>query len=234
MRKIGSTAVLWLCLSMLTMSVSFAQSIPPGYSYLLNDEGIQLSFNGQSVFEAERAAWDPVFMANGPIDMTGNGYPPNLAVIERTARSAAKFSFLELSETGAKILFEDVDRPEMLDVYRGLSDTQAKSLEAGKSILKPNDQLRPFPKGSRRDGAKISISPLNNAQNNKVHEIPSRNTAKSDELLLTNGRWVYHPGSRDEGFSAYLGWKDPDISKSSFTEIKFRCPANGDDIWSSR
>ncbi|OKL42548.1 hypothetical protein [Pseudovibrio exalbescens] len=192
-----------------------AQFLPQGYSFSVDDYGLQLRFKGRTVFEAGREPWDPVFGVQGPEDLTQNGQP-NLAILERTARSRAKFTLLELTDDGVKVLFEVDARPEALEVFRNLTPKMAQDLAAG-SGPRPDDGLMPFPQDIGRESAKITR--------------PEPKAADQEALPLSNGHWAYEPGSWDEGFAAKLGWKDPDLSPNTFTFIKFRCPDNGDDIW---
>ena len=45
------------------------------------------------------------------------------------------------------------------------------------------------------------------------------------------GHWIFKPGDKNIGTAGELGWVAAEDVEERYSQISFRCPDNGDDIW---
>ena len=183
-----------------------AQALNPGYRIVVEPGAISVTLNGETVFEAREDPQDPLFLVQGLRDMTGNG-DVDIAVIWRRGRSAAHFAFGELRPGEFALLrHEEGMTPDILSAYGHLTDAQAAAIARGESLAPGPDRRRRLP----ADAQKTSPEPA---------------------VARSPGHWSFQPGSWETATSGILGWVRAGAAADSFSEIRFRCPDNGDDIW---
>ena len=197
-----------LCVSFAMLALwggmACAQSLNPGYKLVLEPGDLTVTLHGDTVFEVRQDPADPLFLVRGVRDMTGNGHA-NLAVIWRRARSAAHFVLAEMRNDGFVILHEEQGMtPDILSAYEHLTDEDAEALARGESLMPGADRRRPLPQSASDERAAPALSP---------------------------GHWAFIPGNWNIGTSAELAWSAQEDDAGKYSEIRFRCPDNGDDIW---
>ncbi|SIO32103.1 hypothetical protein SAMN05444722_1421 [Rhodovulum sp. ES.010] len=183
-----------------------AQALNPGYAVTLEPGTLVVTYRGETVFEVRQDPQDPLFVVQGLRDMTGNG-DVDLAVIWRRGRSAAHFAFGELRRDGFALLRQEQGMtPDILSAYGHLTQDQAARIAQGESLAPGPERRRPLP-------------------------ADLRNPAPDPAPEPSPGHWSFQPGSWDTATSAVLAWVRAGAAEDSFSEIRFRCPDNGDDIW---
>ncbi|ADZ70372.1 hypothetical protein [Polymorphum gilvum] len=125
----------------------------------------------------------------------------DLAVIWRSGRSTARFVLLELQPGGVAILHEETGMTEAI---------------LGTYGALTDDQL----------GALATLAPRHEGLS-----LDALATAREMQVATAPGRWVFRPGNWNEGSAAELGWARKSPDDDSLSEIRFRCPDTGDDIW---
>lgn len=186
------------------VGMASAQSLNPGYKVVLEPGEVRVTLDGKVVLSIEQDLWDRLFQVQGVRDMTGNGHA-NLAVIWRQARSAAGFVFVEMQPGKFVVVHEEQGMTsDILSTYGHLSDEQASALARGESLSI----------GSQRRQLLVPNADESSA-------IPASR----------DGHWAFIPGSWDHGTSGELGWVAQGDVEDSYSQIRFRCPDNGDDIW---
>ena len=189
-----------------------AQSLNPGYKLVLEPGELTVTHRGKTVFEVSQDPGDPLFVMRGVRDMTGNGHA-NFTVIWRRARSAAHFVMAEMRSDGFVILHEEQGMTsDILSTYEHLTDDQAAALARGESLTFGRDRRRPL-------------------EEDAPETIAVPDTAAAPEPAPSPGHWAFIPGSWDLATAAELGWRAQSDDGETYSQIRFRCPDNGDDIW---
>lgn len=125
----------------------------------------------------------------------------NFTVIWRRARSAAHFVLAEMRSDGFVILHEE----------QGMTPDILSTYEH-----LTDDQAAALARGESIAFGWDGRRPL-------VQDAP--------EPAPSPGHWAFIPGSWDLATAAELGWRAQGDGGETYSQIRFRCPDNGDDIW---
>nr|WP_320141212.1 hypothetical protein [uncultured Cohaesibacter sp.] len=223
-------ATLALMTTALLSGLNEANAAPQGYSITDTDKSYSIVLNGETVFEIGFDIGMVPFEIDGPRDMNGNGVL-DLTVLWMNSRSTAAFAVFEFWPEELGTLFKTSGpTQDMLQSFSKLSDADIAALVSGEMdapSLRPHGLLT-LPEGLKAKPQESNMGSQGTGLSEKM--LPLGNAA-TDELPMTNGFWSYKQGNLDEGTSAMLGWKDPDLSENTYSFIQFKCRENGDDTW---